>query len=188
MILVLLAAACGTSEVTAPPAEKIVDVGDTSPTDTGPADDTSPDTADTEKIGDDANPSEPGNVLLRIQMGRAEPEIAFWYGYCADRDATACPEWSEAGTVVNQASYDFDYVALTGSLLFDGLVDDDGDGTNDKEIADKDSSGCYRTGDATATLDGHDVSNLIELIESETQGCVLGLSVDAAWTQVSASP
>jgi len=187
-MIFLLLHACGTSEVTAPPADESVDPGDTPPTDTGPADDTSPDTADTETIGDDANPSEPGNVLLRVQMGRAEPEISFWYGYCADRAAASCPEWSEAGTVVNQSAYDFDYVALTGSLLFDGLVDDDGDGAADKEIADEDSSGCYRTGDATATLDGRDVSNLIELIESETQGCVLGLSVDAAWTQVSASP
>ena len=191
MILILLAAACGTSEVTAAPANETVDPGDMPPADTSVPDDTSGDTddvSDTEKLGDDANPSEPGNVFLRVQMGRAEPEIAFWYGYCVDRDAASCPEWSEAGTAVNQPAYDFDYVALSGSIAFDGLVDDDGDGASDKEFADEDSSGCYRTGDATATLDGRDVSNLIELIESETQGCVLGLSVDAAMTQVSASP
>lgn len=190
-MIFLLLQACGTSEVTAAPAVKTVDPGDTSPTDTNVPDDTSGDTddvSDTETLGDDANPSEPGNLLLRIQMGRAEPGIAFWYGYCADRDAATCPEWAEAGTVVNQPAYDFDYVALSGSIAFDGLIDDDGNGASDKEFADEDSSGCYRTGDATATLDGHDVSNLVELVESATQGCVLGLSVDAAWTQVSANP
>ncbi len=186
MILFLLSAACGTSEVTAGPKDATADSGSAPPPDTGR--DTSSDASDTETLGDDANPSEPGNVLLRIQMGRAEPGIAFWYGYCADRDAAACPEWSEAGTVVNQSAYDFDYVALSGSIRFDGLVDDDGDGTSDKEIADEDSSGCYRTGDATATIDGHDVSSLVELVQSADQGCVLGLSVDAAWAQVTAGP
>lgn len=171
LYLLMILAACGTSEVTAGPEDSQSDAADTAPTDTG--------------TSSDPDPGRNGNVFILIEMGRAEPSIAFWYGYCADRDAADCPEWSNAGTVVNQPTFRFDYVAIDGAIKFDGLIDTDGDGESDKEVADADAEGaCYRTGGVTAELDGRSVSDLVEMVGSEDLGCILGLSVTDAWNAV----
>ncbi|NBS41028.1 hypothetical protein EBS80_00005, partial [bacterium] len=127
-----------------------------------------------------------GTLVVTVSFGSYRVAVLN-YGTCTGDDPTLCAGWSgllPSGSAVASVSQSF-VATRDGSVRLNTAEDLNGDGTADNWLFWQDGSGgCLpATSTVTLTLDGHDVSSLLQIFPYDT-GCSGGVSGEAALVAV----